>query len=342
MKPPRHLIVTLPLALVGASLLAAAAQAGPKIVLAEMNWDEPRAVNAVLRQILTERFDADVEEIAADQAVIFSAMALGDGSIDVHSAIWSGARQADIDRYVTQDGTVQLNERPYFAEDGFYLPRAFAEANDIVGVEDLLDPEIAKLLDVNGDGRGDYWPGAPGWAVANIHTVKAKSYGFNEFYDPLIASDALMKAQLESSYARGDGILFYYWTPEALQLQFDLLKLKEPDFDGYAMAEMKGQPEYNPEGCYNYVDPTTDPDWLEKSDIRCSAPPNPIHIGYSTALSERAPEVAAFLSNVAITQEEIGGWLYEMSVNKKDPAAVASEWIAAHPERVAEWLDTPN
>ncbi len=337
-----HRIATLAFTMAGTSLFAAAAVAGPKIVLAEMNWEEPRAVNAVLSQILTEHFDAEVEEIAADQAVIFSAMALGDGSIDVHSAIWAGARKADIDRYVTQDGAIKMNSKPYMAEDGFYLPRAFAEAHKITDVKDLLDPEIAKLLDVNGDGRGDYWPGAPGWGVTNVHTVKAKSYGFNEFYDPLVASDALLKAQLESSYARGEGILFYYWTPEGLHMQYDLVKLTEPAFDGYAMVEMEGQPDYNPTGCYNFYDPTVDPDWLEKSDIRCSTPSNPIYVGYSTALIERAPDVAAFLSNVAITQEEIGGWLFEMASNGKDPAVVASEWIAAHPERVAEWLDVPK
>ena len=339
MKSLSRRIVTLAMALAGSSLFATTAFAGPKIVLAEMNWEEPRAVNAVLRQILTEHFDAEVEEVAADQSVIFAAMALGDGSIDVHSAIWAGARKSDIDRYVTEEGTVKMNSKPYLAEDGFYLPRAFAEAHNIVSVADLLNPDIAKLLDVNGDGRGDYWPGAPGWGVTNIHTVKAKSYGFNEFYDPLVASDALMKAQLESTYARGEGMLFYYWTPEGLHLQYDLVKLKEPAFDGYAMAEMKGTPEYNEKGCYNFIDPATDPDWLEKSDIRCASPSNPIYVGYSSALIERAPDVAAFLSNVAITQDEIGGWLFEMSVNQKEPAVVASEWIAAHPERVAEWLN---
>lgn len=342
MNRTHYRIAMLAMAFAGTSLFALAAQAGPKIVLAELNWDEPRAVNAVLAQILTEKFDAEIETVAADQAVIFSAMALGDGSIDVHSAIWAGARKADIDRYVTQDGTVRMNAAPYLADDGFYVPRAFAEAHGIRSVEDLANPEIAALLDVNGDGRGDYWPGAPGWAVTNIHTVKAKSYGLSELYDPLIASDALMKVQLESSYARGEGMLFYYWTPEALHQQYDLVKIQEPAFDGFAMAEMVDQPGYNPDGCYNYVDPTTDPDWLEKSEIRCAAPSNPVHIGYSSALAERAPDVAAFLSNVAITQEEVAGWLYEMSVNQKEPAQVASEWIATNPDRVAEWLATSH
>src|SRR3546814_11306095 len=55
--------------------------------------------------------------------------------------------------------TVVLNKAPYYATDGFHIPKYMAEKYNIHSVSDLKKPGIAKLFDVNGDGRGDYWPG---------------------------------------------------------------------------------------------------------------------------------------------------------------------------------------
>lgn len=323
---------------VGMVFLTSPAFAKTKIVLAQLTWDEPRAVDAVLKLVLEKYLNAQVGMIAADQSAVFAAMDKGDGSVDVHPAIWSAAQTANIQKYVKDRKTVALNKAPYFATDGFYIPKYMAEKYNIHSVSDLKKPEIAKLFDINGDGRGDYWPGAPGWGVTNIYQVKAKSYGLTKYYDAFIVPDALLKAQLKKRYAAHEGILFYYWKPEALFQQYDLVKLNEPKFDGYAMATWKGKPEYKKDGCYNYIDPKTDPEWLKKSRIACATSPQPIYIGYSVALEKRAPKIATFLSNVAIHSDDVSGWIYQMVVNGKTPDAVAAEWVAKNPKRVEAWL----
>lgn len=318
--------------------LAAPASAKTAVTIGELTWDEPRAVAAVLKAVLEQKLDAEVSLVAADQAAIFAAMDKGDGSVDVHPAIWSAAQSANIEKYVDQRKTVGLNKHPYLAADGFYIPRAFAQKHHITSIEDLKKPEIAKLFDINGDGRGDYWPGAPGWGVTDIYQVKAKSYGLTELYDSFIVPDALLKAQLKKADDAGTGLLFYYWTPEALHVQYELVKLKEPAFNGFAMESSKGQPDYNPQGCYNYIEPQKDPDWLAKGSITCETKPQPIYVGYSRKLDERAPKIAKFLANVAITDTEIAGWIYEMAVNGKSPDEMAAAWVKAHPDRVDSWL----
>jgi glycine betaine/proline transport system substrate-binding protein len=325
-------------------LLAAAlpqiANAAPKVVLAEFNWDEPRVIDAVLAEVLRTRYHAEVSTISAEQTAVFAAMAKGDGSVDVHPAVWSGASQTLIDRYVTKDGTIRLSTHSYNATDGFYIPKFFAEAHNIKSIEDLKKPEIAKLFDVNGDGRGDYWPGAPGWYVANIYRVKAISYGLEKYYSPLVASDALLKSQLKTVEAKKtNGLLFYYWKPEALHQMYDLVRLEEPPFDGYAMDSKKGTPEYKADGCYKFIDPKDSPNWLKESKITCSSPAQPVYVGYSTSLEKRAPEIANFLHNVSIKADDVSAWIYSLTVDKKPADVVAKEWIAAHPDRIKEWTD---
>lgn len=326
-------------ALAALALTAAApAFAKTKVVLADLTWDEPRAIDAILKVILEQDLDVEVSEIAADQSAVFAAMAKADGSVDVHPAIWSAAQGANIQKYVDEQKTVRMNQAPYYATDGFYIPKYIAEQYKIHSVEDLKKPGIAKLFDINGDGRGDYWPGAPGWGVTNIYQVKAKSYGLTQDYDAFIVPDALFKTQLQKAYAAHKGILFYYWKPEALFLQYDLVKLSEPKFDGYAMASKKGTPQYKADGCYNYVEPKESADWLKQSRISCESPPQPIYIGYSASLEKRAPKVAQFLSRVAIKTDDVSTWIYELTVNHKTPDAMAKEWVGRHGDRVKEWL----
>lgn len=321
----------------GTSLFALAAQAQTPIVLGELTWDEPRVVNAVLTELLTAEFGASVSQIAADQGAIFGAMARGDGTVDVHPAVWSAAQQSNIDRYVTEEGSVRLNSRPYLATDGFYVTKATSERLGVTSVGDLNDPEIAKAFDVNGDGRGDYWPGAPGWGVTNIYTVKAQSYGLAEHFDALVASDALFKAQLEASEAKGEGLLFYYWEPEALHARYDLVKLAEPEFTGFASEDKKDDPQYNPGGCYDYTDPANSPDWLALSKIDCATPAQPIYIAYTASLEERAPEIAHFLSNVSFEPAEIGAMIYQLTEEGMELTDIAKEWHGANGDRVAGW-----
>lgn len=331
MKPLCFLIAA------GTSAFAFVAHAETSIILGELTWDEPRVVNAVLAEVLTAEFGASVSQIAADQGAIFAAMARGDGTVDIHPAVWAAAQQSNIDRYVTAEGTVRLNTSPYLATDGFYITKATSDRLGVTSVDDLKKPEIAKSFDVNGDGRGDFWPGAPGWGVTNIYSVKAKSYGLTENFDALVASDALFKAQLEAAEAKQEGLLFYYWEPEALHTRYDLIKLTEPEFNGYASDDKKDDPQYNPEGCYNYVDPAQNPDWLALSTISCATPAQAIYVAYSATLEERAPEIAQFLSNVAFEPSEIGAMIYQLTEEKLDLAEIGKQWHAENADRVAAW-----
>jgi glycine betaine/proline transport system substrate-binding protein len=307
------------------------------IVIGELNWDGAIAIENVLKVIMEEHLNVDVEFIAADQAAIWSALDAGKGSVDVFPDIWTNLQDQAWKKFVLKGGkeSIKSNKTPYFGSEGFYIQGYIQDEYGVNSDYDLAKPEIAKLFDTDGDGVGEYWPGASGWELVKVNQVKAKSYGFDKHFTPVVVTDSILKAQLKKAYRKKEGILFYYWKPEWIHYAYDLRKLEEPKFTGYSNDRKKDHKDYNPDGCYNYVDSD---DWLADSEINCAFPDSPVHIGYTATLEQRTPEVAKFLSKVAFTDTMVSQWVFSMSSGDLEAIDVAEEWVEKNPDIVQSWL----
>ncbi|WP_036158696.1 glycine betaine ABC transporter substrate-binding protein [Marinomonas ushuaiensis] len=307
------------------------------IVLGELNWDGAVAIEHVLKVVMEENFDVNVEIIAADQAAIWSAMDSGKGSIDVFPDIWTTLQDHAWAKFVAEGGTgsVKANKVPYLGENGFFIPGYIQDEYGVKSVSDLAKPEIAKLFDKDGDGVGEYWAGASGWELVKTNQIKAKSYGFDKYFTPEIFSSSIMQAQLKKAYRKKEGILFYYWTPAWIHYAYDLRKLEEPAFTGYSNESKKDSKDYNPDGCYNYAN--TD-NWLADSEITCDYPIVPVHIGYTASLEGRAPEVAKFLSNVSLDADVVSQWIFALSTGEDEASVVAKKWVDSNSDIIKSWL----
>ena len=61
------------------------------------------------------------------------------------------------------------------------------------------------------------------------------------------------------------------------------------------------------------------------------------YIGFAASMEQRLPKVAAFLSNIDFTADEITGMSYALQVDRQDPAKYAQDWIAKHEDRLSAW-----
>ena len=316
---------------------SSAAQAKETITIGEVSWDASLAIENVLKVVMEKNLDVNVEIIAADQAAIWAAMHKGKGAIDVHPDVWTSAQAEPWQKFVVSGSkeSVRANKTPYAGTEGLFITGYMQDKYNIRSVHDLAKPEIAKLFDSDGNGKGEYWPGAPGWGAVKLNQIKAKSYGFDKYFEPQVLSDSIIKAQLNNAVRRDKGILFFSWTPEWIHSAYDLRQLEEPEFTGYASDNRKDHPLYNPDGCYNFVDTEA---WLEESSITCNAPSTEVHIAYSAKLEQRAPKVAHFLSNVALDADTVSQWIYNIAELDQDPYEMAKEWVYQNPETVKGWL----
>lgn len=335
--PMKKVLTTFGLTVAVGLGLSQGVMAKETIVIGEVSWDASLAIENVLKVIMEENLNVDVEIIAADQAAIWSAMDKGKGSVDVHPDIWTSSQTEPWAKFVAKGSkeSVRANKMPYLGTDGFYIPGYIQDEYGVKSVYDLAKPEVAKLFDADGDGLGEYWPGAPGWTGVKINQIKAKSYGFDQYFEPVIVSDSIIKAQLKTAYRKKEGILFYYWTPEWIHYAYDLRKLEEPKFTGYAGNSKKQHRDYNPAGCYKFNDTEN---WLADSEITCGVPNTEIHIGYSASLEERAPKVAKFLSKVTLDAAYVSQWIFKIASEDEDPSEMAEEWVKNNPKIVQTWL----
>jgi len=285
-------------------------------------WTGAQAIAHLIQEVVVTRIGGTAELVPGNNATIFQAMDQGKGDIDVHPDVWLPNQESFTKKYVDGAGSVTLSGNSYEGKQSFCVSKAFSEANGVTSIFDLARPEIAKLMDSDGNGKGEIWIGAPGWASANVNEVKVRDYGLMPFMEPIRADQAVMTARVGDAIKKDEGYAFYCYSPHAIWFQHDIVRLEEPAFD----AEK-----------YIAIQPSDDPDWFKKSKVMTEDALKQVQIAYSNSLSGRSPAIAELLANIALDGETVSGFAFEIE-GGKDAATVAKEWVAANSERVDSWL----
>lgn len=296
--------------------------AGEKVNIGGPAWTGAQAIAHLISEVVTSRIGGEAEIVPGTNATIFQAMDQGKGDIDVHPDVWLPNQESFTKKYVDGAGTVALSTKPYEGKQGFCVSKKFSEANKVTSIFDLARPEVAKLMDSDGNGKGEIWIGAPGWASANVNEVKVRDYGLMPFMEPIRADQAVMTATVGDSIRKGIGYAFYCYTPHAIWYQYDIVRLQEPAFDASK---------------YNALQPSDDPDWFAKSKVMTEDALKKVQVAYSKSLAKRSPAITEFLANMQLDQETVSSFAFQIE-GGKDAATVAKEWVAANSKRVDGWL----
>ena len=305
------------------SALALPAFASEEVKIGVPSWPGAQAIAHVLGEVVTSRIGGKVEYVPGNNAAIFQAMDLGKGDIDVHSDVWLPNQQSFVDEFVTGKGTVTLSSNPYEGNQGLCVSKDFSTKMNVTDITDLGRPEVAAAMDSDGNGKGEMWIGAPGWASANVNEVKVRDYGLLDFIEPIRAEEAVMTARIKDSIAKGEGFAFYCYEPHAIWFIFDVVMLNEPPYDPAK---------------YIMVQPADDPDWYAKSTVATKDSIKNVQIAWSNSLADRSPTIAEFFANFSLTAADVSRMAYEMTANGRAPEDAAKEWIAANSERVDKML----
>jgi glycine betaine/proline transport system substrate-binding protein len=304
----------------GTMMTAGVAQAAD-VVIGVPNWPSVRVTAHVLKTVLEENLGLEVELQNGTNPVVFEAM--DSGAMHVHPEVWMPNQVNLNDKFVKEKKTVKMNPNGVAGDQAMCVTKGTAERTGIVNLSELSNPDMAKNFDTDGDGKGEIWIGAAGWASTNVEKIRAKSYGYAETMNLKEMDETLALAEVDNAVAQKKNIVFFCYTPHHMFALHDLVILKEPAYD---------------EAKWKVIQPTDDPEWMEKSEAGVAWNTAYLHIHYATALEESQPAAAKMLSQVKLDTETVSAMTYALVVEKQDPAEFAKKWVADNADKVDSWL----
>ena len=279
------------------------------VVIGVPNWPSATATASILKVVLEDNLGLEVELQNGTNPVIFEAM--DSGSMHVHPEVWL-PNQANLHgKFVQERGTVRMSPNGVPSCQGMCVTKATADRTGIADISDLADPDMAKNFDTNDDGLGEVWIGASGWASTNIEKIRAKSYGYDETMELLEMDEAVAMAGVDAAVAKDADYVFYCYTPNHMFALYDLVILNEPEYDASKWV---------------VIQPTDDPEWLEKSSAPVAWDLAYLHVHYAASLEESHPEAAALLSKVKLSTDQVSHMTFGLVVEKMSADDYAKQW----------------
>ncbi len=291
------------------------------IVIGVPNWPSVRATAHVLKIALENNLGLEVELQNGTNPVIFEAM--DSGSMHVHPEVWLPNQENLKKLYVDGKNTVKMNPNGVAGEQAMCVTKDTADRTGIVHLTDLTDSAIAEQFDTDGDGLGEIWIGATGWASTNIEKIRAKSYGYDNTMSLKEMDETLALAEVDSAVSKGQNIVFFCYTPHHMFAQYDLVVLKEPPHN---------------KSDWLILQPSATPGWLERSTAGVAWDTAYLHINYAASLQQDHPEAANMLSKVKLDSDTVSSMTYALVVEKQDPAEFAAKWVEENSDAVDSWL----
>ncbi|MBU3013259.1 glycine betaine/L-proline ABC transporter substrate-binding protein ProX [Poseidonibacter lekithochrous] len=96
---------------------------------------------------------------------------------------------------------------------GYLIDKKTADKYNIKYYNDLKKPEIAKLFDLNGNGKADLTGCNAGWGCEKVIEHQLDAYGMRDSVEHIQGEYSALIANTLANYKTGKPILYYTWTP---------------------------------------------------------------------------------------------------------------------------------
>lgn len=287
-----------------------------EVVISEQSWTGSTVICQVMKYVLENKLNIPAKVVQLSGAATWVGMEKGD--VDIFSEIWETAEVAGIEKFVKEKKAADIVLSYANAPQGWYIPKYVADQYGIKTVEDLKGKE--KLFDIDGDGIGDIWGGPTSWKQNEITSDKVRDYGLH--FTTLGVEQFAWLATLKSAFLKKQPVIFYYWEPEWLFTEYELVKIQEPAFEDAKWKFVQGHP--------------------EESKITCESQPTNVWVGVSKKLETRIPKAFAFFKNWSMPIGEVSRLIALVTdlpdKPKLTPEAAAKKWVESNPDIVNGWL----
>ncbi|MEW5771948.1 MAG: ABC transporter substrate-binding protein [Thermodesulfobacteriota bacterium] len=284
----------------------------PVVRLAQQQWLSSRLNNAVAYILLAERLGCPVEIADIDEYAQFPALA--NGTVHACLEVWPSGHRDDLRAYVREQGLVE-DGGPLgpVGRIGWFVPSYVLQDHPRLATwEGLKDPAAAALFRSSRSGsKGQFLAGDPTWVQYDADIIR--NLGL-EFRVVSAGSEEALLAALDQAYRERQPLLFYFWTPHAIFVQYDLGEVALPPYTAecYARAPIGG--------------------------VDCGYPPEALRKVFWSGLKEYSPQAHYLLRNFSYTNEDQISMMALVQFQGMTPEEAARHWVDANEAVWKAWL----
>jgi glycine betaine/proline transport system substrate-binding protein len=280
--------------------------------LAQNAWSGSRVDAAVAAVLLHDELGYAVEIAPVDEYEQWDSMATG--ALHACLEVWPSGHAADIAQYIRREHSVATaGPLGVVGKIGWYVPTYVLEEHpELASWEGFSDPANAALFRTEATGeQGQFLAGDPTWVQFDAQIIANLGLDFAVVF---AGSEEALLAQVDAAYGRRQPILFYFWTPHAAHLRYDLTEVRLPPYNA---------------GCYARAD---------TGGVDCDYPNDVLFKIVWPDLAEYAPAAYDFITRFHWSTEQQTELLAAVDVDGLTPDQAARQWIATHEDVWRQWL----
>ncbi len=283
-----------------------------KVVLNEQAWAGSTANTYIAKAVLEDDLGCDVEITKITEIPVFQAMA--DGKVDAVLEDWQHVDEYK--KYIDDAGTVVMGG-PLGVEGhiGWFIPKylmdehpEFKTWKGLKGQEELFKtPE-------SGD-QGMFLGGDPSYVQKDKELIEALDLNLKHV---TAGAEPAQVARWSQLYKQQKPVLFYWYTPQFYNQQYDLAEVKLPPLF---------------KGCKEDAKAGGDPE-----QYKCEYIQTIINKLFSKDFADSGSPAYDVLKKMQITNEDQEAVAKAIAGDKEDPEKAGQDWVADNRDKVDAWL----
>jgi glycine betaine/proline transport system substrate-binding protein len=258
--------------------------------------------------------------------VVTSHLAVGRGDADFYAVHWDPLHLKFYQKAGGGQTMLKVGELTPGALQGYLIDKKTADQYGINNLDQLKDPEIAKLFDADGDGKADLCGCNPGWGCERVIEHQLTEYGLRDTVEHNQGTYFALIADTISRYKAGEPILYYTWTP--LWVSGTLVPGQDVEWLSVPYTSLPGEREE--------VD-TTMPDGRNTGFAV-----NTIRVIANKPFLDENPAARTFFEMAKISINDVSAENGRIRAGEKTEADIkrhAREWIADNRQVFDSWID---
>ena len=283
-------------------------EAGGKksVTLTVPSWVGAQANTAVAGYILKKELGYHVKTQQMGEVLAWDALSKGD--IDAVMEDWGHPKEEK--QYVTTKKTVvKGGDLGVTGHIGWYVPKYWADKNPEVTDYKNLNKYVKDLKTAESGDKGQILEGSPDYVTNDDALIKNLKLDLKTNYS---GSEAAQITAIKKYAKEKKPFLTYWWTPQWLNEQVEMVEVKLPEYKAGCDADLK--------------------------KIACAYPNTPLQKYFNADFAKNGGEAAQFLKNFKWTTEQQNEVALMIAGEKMSPEAAEEKWVKANEATWKAWL----